>query len=42
MGVYRVYGRFGCGLRFAGLRLAGFSINLCGAVILYAMLTIES
>ena len=36
MGVYRVYGRFGCRLRFAG-----FSINLCGAVILYAMLTIE-
>ena len=26
---------------FGGLRLAGFSINLCGAVILYAMLTIE-
>ena len=31
-----MYGGIGC-----GLRLAGFSSNLCGAVILYAMLTPE-
>ena len=36
MGVYRVYGGWGCRLRFAG-----FSINLCGSVIFHAMLTIE-
>ena len=36
MGVYRVYGVLGCRLRFAG-----FSINLCESVILYAMLTID-